>query len=128
MKIFPQDLIHNVSEVMFKNILTLMSFENQVMYFAMCSDDIREERLSKFAPEGTKNREMLTIEINSLTENELKLKRVQQDRKDEIDKEYINCARSYISSDNEAQMEVKALVDQWLKSIKEEVESTPKVA
>jgi hypothetical protein len=118
--IFPAELIRNLPENIFRNVIGLMPLESQVAYFAVQSENERDEALDRFAPKGSKSREMVDFEVTALLSNEVALRRLQGDRKLAIEADYLSQVRSYINSSSEAQVEIRSDVEAWLRKIENE--------
>jgi hypothetical protein len=118
LKFLPSDVITNISDNIFKAVVGAMPLEAQVQYFASRADDERNEILNRFASKGSKTREMIEIEINTIAKNEVALRKLQNDKRKSIDDEFMGLTREYISQHPEAQSEMKSEVEIWLKNIK----------
>jgi gas vesicle protein len=127
LSVLPGELAGNLPESVFRGIINLMPLETQVQYFAVQDDDQREESLDRFAAKGSKNREMVEIEVNAIAANEMALKRLKLDRKSSIESDFLSLARNYISSSTEAQVEMRAEIETWLKNIENKMASKSKV-
>ena len=118
-KNLPTSLVNKLPDNVFKQVIALMPLDSQVMFFATHEKEEREEFLNKFAPKGSKTREMIELELNPIIKNEFQLKKLQNDKKDLIVKEYLNFARHLISNTNEVQKEVMPILESWLIEIRE---------
>lgn len=121
LNILPKELVSNLPESVYRGVISLMSLENQVLFFAVQGAKEREDNLNRFASKGAKNREMLEIEINALVKNEIALKRLEGDRKASIEADFLALARNYVSTTAEAQVEMRSEIEAWLRDIQEEV-------
>lgn len=116
----PGDLISNLPESIYKEVVGQMALESQVQYFAVQDEDDRESKLSLFAPKGAKNREMIEVELSALVNNEIALKRLQTEKRESIEHNFLSLARVYVSTNPEAKSEIKSEVESWLRQIKSE--------
>lgn len=118
-KNLPTSLVNKLPDNIFKQVIALMPLESQVMFFATKEKEERDEYLNKFAPKGSKTREMIELELNPIIKNELQLKKLQNDKKELIIKEYLNFARHLISNTADVQKEVMPILEGWLIEIRE---------
>jgi hypothetical protein len=118
LKFLPREVLTNVSDSIFKGVIGAMSLEAQVQFFASRPDEERLESIDRFASKGSKTREMIDVEINMITKNEVALRRLQNDRKKSIDDDFMILTREYIEQHPEAQSEMKSEVEIWLQNIK----------
>lgn len=119
LNVLPADLVNGLPENVYRPVITLMPLEGQVHFFAIKDEDERESSLDRYAAKGSKNREMVEIEIDALVKNEVALKRLKSDRKASIEAEFLAMVRSYVSTSVEAQFEMRSDVEAWLREIKE---------
>ncbi len=118
LKFLPREVLSNVSDSIFKGVIGAMSLDAQVQFFASRSDEERLESIDRFASKGSKTREMIDVEINMITKNEVSLRRLQNEKKKSIDDDFIMLTREYIEQHPEAQSEMKSEVEIWLQNIK----------
>lgn len=119
LKVIPGSIANTLPDAIFKQVIALMPIEMQVQFFASMDKEERDDYLNKFASKGSKNREMIDLELNPILKNEMQLKRLQNDRKEALKKEYLSFARQYISSSPDAQKEVEPMIESWLNEIRE---------
>lgn len=105
-----------------------MPIDLQVQYFASMDSEEREQNLNKFATKGTKNREMIDLELNPILKNEVQLKRMQTDKREKLQTEYLNYARQFVASSSDAQKEIVPIIENWLIDLRDEDIQTHKAA
>lgn len=120
LKIFPKKLIPEISDEVFKQVVALMPLDVQVQYFASMENEQRDEVLNKFAPKGSKSREMIDVELITILKNEVMLKRLQNEKRSKLEQEFISYARQLISTNQEIQREVIDQVEKWFSEINNE--------
>jgi hypothetical protein len=123
MKILPWEIVAQLPDSVFKNLVSSLPMDFQVQYF-ISQGDKREEELSRFASKGSKGREMIDVEMSVVLKNEVLVKRIEGDRKFQIQAQFVDYARKYLSADVEAQKEVESLVMDWFTDIKREFKGT----
>lgn len=121
LKTFPSTLCQSLPTTLYKNIVALMPMELQVQYFASMSDADRAENLDRFATKGSKSRDMLDLELSTIVQNEIQLRRLQRDKAEELKLEFLGYTRNYIAQNHDAQKEVKSIVEEWLSELNNDI-------
>lgn len=127
MKTFPSALCEALPNSIFKNVISLMPIETQVQYFAAMDESLRNEKLDQFASKGSKNRDLLELEMSTIIKNEVQLRRLQKEKSEELKAEFLLYTRNYISNNPDAQKEVRSIIDEWLSELGE-IQSVHEVA
>lgn len=127
-KVLPSSILTLIPDSIYKQIVTLMPIDLQVQYFASMDSEEREQNLNKFATKGTKNREMIDLELNPILKNEVQLKRMQTDKREKLQTEYLNYARQFVASSSDAQKEIVPIIENWLIDLRDEDIQTHKAA
>ncbi len=117
--IFPMELVNGLPDTIYREIVALMSIEQQVLYFVSMGDN-RYEQLDRIASKGSKSREMIEFEVNATLKNEMATRRIMIDKKSNIEMEFLKSVRNYISTHPESQKEVYPVMTRWLEEIKSE--------
>lgn len=121
--IFPSDLLSSLPDALFKEAIAKMPLETQIQYFLSLSDEEREASLNRFAPKGSKSRDMVEVELTAMLKNELLVSRIRNERKEMLEMEFLGFVRDYLTHASEAQKEVVGIIEFWLKEIKTDSES-----
>jgi hypothetical protein len=124
LSVLPNEVMARLPDETFREVMSLMSQENQIIYLACLSNMERNTQLERFAARGSKNREMLEIELSSLVDNELSMRRLTGERKNAVMQNFLKVARDYLSKNAMAKKEVTPVVRDWLEDIKGEINST----
>jgi len=115
--IFPSDLVVDLPDSIFKEAIGKMPAELQVHYFVSLSDDQRDLSLNRFAPKGSKARDMVELEMNSILKNENLTFRIQNEKKESLELEFLKYVREYLNTNPDAKKEVATMVEAWLKEV-----------
>lgn len=124
LSVLPNEVLARLPDETFREVMNLMSQENQLIYLACLSGMERNAQLERFAAKGSKNREMLEIELSSIVDNELTMKRLNGERKKAVMQNFLKVARDYLSKNAMAKKEVMPVMRDWLGEIKTEIESS----
>lgn len=116
-KIFPRSLVAQVPDEVYKKIVELMPIETQVQYFASMENDQRDTMLDKFAPNGSKGREMIDVELSVILKNEVALRRLQNEKRERLQQEFLSYTRQLISGNQDIQREVIDQIESWFTEI-----------
>lgn len=116
-KIFPRSLVAQVPDDVYKKIVELMPMETQVQYFASLESNIRETMLGKFAPKGSKGREMIDVELSVILKNEVSLRRLQNEKSERLQQEFLSYTRQLVSGNQDIQREVIDQIESWFSDI-----------
>lgn len=119
MKILPWEIVSQLPDTVFKDLVSGLPMDFQVQYF-ISQGEKREQELSRFASKGSKGREMIDVELAVVLKNEVLVKRIEGDRKNHIQAQFVDYARKYMSTSPEAQKEVAPLIMDWFTDIKRE--------
>jgi hypothetical protein len=112
-KIFPRSLVAQVPDEVYKKIVELMPIETQVQYFASMENDQRDTMLDKFAPAGSKGREMIDVELSVILKNEVALRRLQNEKRERLQQEFLSYTRQLVSGNQDIQREVIDQIESW---------------
>jgi hypothetical protein len=118
-KHLPSELAKSIPDSIYKLVVSAMPLELQVQYFASMNDEDRKIAMDRFASAASKGREMIELEVKTLTRNEIALRKLQTEKKSAIDFEFLTYTRKIISTNQEAQKEILDVVDQWLNQLKD---------
>jgi hypothetical protein len=118
--IYPAELISQLPDNIYKEVVSQMAIETQVQYFVSLGDD-RSEQINRVASKGSKNREMIEFEINSILKNDLLTQKIMTEKKSDINQEFLNLTRAYIVQHPDSQKEVFPIMKKWLEGIKRDV-------
>lgn len=111
---YPKSLLLQLPEKVFQFVLTKLSLENQVKYFVTLDSDVRKTRLEWVAPHGSKAREMLDIEIETIVNNAANCAKFKKEHSKNIEAEFIKISREVIAGHEELQNEVLEQLSLWL--------------
>jgi len=120
MKILPWEIVAQLPDAVFKELVSSLPMDFQVQYFISLGEEKREQELSRFAAKGSKSREMIDVELSVVLKNEILVKRIEGDRKFQIQSEFVDYARKFVSSNEGSQKEVSPLIMDWFIDIKRE--------
>lgn len=120
LKIFPKILVPEISGEVFKQVVALMPMDVQVQYFASMENEQRDDMLNKYAAKGSKSREMIDVELNTILKNEVMHRRLQNEKKSKLEQEFISYTRQLVSTNQEIQREVIDQVETWFSEINNE--------
>jgi hypothetical protein len=118
MKAFPSDLLVYLPDTLYKDAVGKMPSDVQVQYFICLNEEDREAAMNRFAAKGSKQRDMVDLEINSLLKNEMLTSRIRNEKKEALELEFLGFVRNYINETEEAKKEIYTMVEGWLKEIK----------
>lgn len=124
---YPKSLIQQLPEKVFQFVLTKMPRENQIKYFVTLDNDQRKIRLDWVAPSGSKAREMLDIEIDTITNDPNVYAKFKKDNAKEAQLEFIKMSRAAIATHEELQTEVQDSLVLWLEQLNNK-DSTNEIA
>lgn len=127
MKILPWEIVAQLPDTVFKELVSSLPMDFQVQYFISLGKEMREQELSRYAAKGSKSREMIDVELSVVLKNEILVKRIEGDRKFQIQAQFVDYARKFVSSSEGAQKEVSPLIMDWFADIKREAGETAKV-
>lgn len=116
MKRTPESVLHVLPENMIKTIFTRYPLANRVEFLLALDEEDRNFYISVTAPEGSKSFELLSIELESAQENELMMKRIQNDS-DAIMDQYAQFARDYIARDASLSQHLGRVVSDWVEDV-----------
>lgn len=122
-KILPWEIVAQLPDTVFKELVSGLPMDFQVQYF-ISQGDRRENELSRFASKGSKGREMIDVEMSVVLKNDVLVKRIEGDRKNQIQAQFVDYARKYMLANPEAQKEVAPLIMDWFTDIKREFTGT----
>ncbi len=120
MKYLPWEIVGQLPDNTFKELVSSLPMDFQVQYFISLGEERREEELTRFAAKGSKGREMIDVELSVIMKNEILVKRIEGDRAFQIQSQFVDYARKFVSSNEAAQKEVAPLIMDWFNDIKRE--------
>lgn len=115
----PLELINELPDAIYRDIVASMPLENQVPYFVSLGED-RVAQLDRVASKGSKNREMIDFEVSSTLKNEILTKKILTERKASIEFDFLKAARAFIAGNPESHKEIYPIMERWLEDIKKE--------
>lgn len=118
--ILPSEVLDRLPGETFKEVMSVMSQEDQIVYLACLSEGHRNKQLERFAPAGSKSRDLIEIELSTVLGNEMMMKRLNGERKNMVMQNFLKVARDYLSKNAEAKKEVQPVMREWLDGIKKE--------
>lgn len=124
MKFLPWEIVGSLPDNVFKELVSSLPMDFQVQYFISLGADRRESELNRFAAKGSKGREMIDVELSVVMKNDILVKRIEGDRAYQIQAQFVDYARKYVSSNEASQKEVAPLVMDWFADIKRETSGT----
>lgn len=128
LSVLPSEIVDRLPGETFKEVMGVMSQDDQVFYLACLNENSRERQLDRFAPTGSKIRDMLEMELEGLLGNDVQMKRLTGERKAEVMQNFLKAARNYLSKNAGAKKEVWPVTREWLESIKSEIDYQKKKA
>lgn len=121
LSVLPSQIIDRLPGDVFAGVMGALSHDDQLNYLATLSANARETQLERFAPEGTKAREMIELELSEILDNEIHMRRLGGERKNEIMQNFLRVAREFLAKNPKAKKEVLPVTKDWLESIRAEV-------
>lgn len=126
LKVLPYDLIEELDSDVFSMLMEDVAKEKQIYYLASLSENAREEMLEKFAAEGTKVRELLNLELETVLIDEIAMQQLKGNRKHEVKADFFNAIRKVVTEKNDVKMHLTDSVKSWLEKVKMQVKRTEK--
>lgn len=109
---FPADLIIDLSVDTITDIMQLYPIDNKVSLLLSLEKLKGDKLLQKFAPEGSKAREVLNLEFNSIISNDLKKRQIERN-KEKYWIDFVKFTRDHLNSNANYNNEIKDLVTNW---------------
>lgn len=127
--VLPNKVINDLPPTSFLMVMDYLKPEERLNYLAILSEHNREERLDKMAPRGTKAREVLEMELESILADELQMRRLSgQASKESIRGNFLKAAREFVSTNQVLKQEIAPVLSEWLFNIKQQLEHKTKKA
>jgi hypothetical protein len=111
-KQFPAQLISQLSSEAITDIMQVYPTDEKVSLLLSLDKMKADQILEKFAPVGTKAREVLSIEFNSIESNELRSRQIERNR-DKYWKDFVKFTRDHLNANTEFKVEIRDLVTNW---------------
>lgn len=126
-KYIPGELVLDLPVTFLKQTMQNYPLNKKVNLIASMNEDDQMKLMDSFTEEGSSAREMIVMELETLKENDLEYARVKK-QKNDLWQEFVNFTRKAVESDDSIQSDVEYLVDNWLKSLKDEKNQNLKVS
>lgn len=126
-KYIPGELVLDLPVTFLKQTMQNYPLNKKVNLIASMNEDDQMKLMDSFTEEGSSAREMIVMELETLKENDLEYARVKK-QKNDLWQEFVNFTRKAVESDDSIQSDVEYLVDNWLKSLKDEKTQNLKVS
>lgn len=111
-KQFPAELISKLGTDALTDIMQMYPTDAKVSLLLSLDKFKADQFLDKFAPIGSKAREVLNIEFNAIESNEIRSRQIERN-KDKYWKDFVKFTREHLSSSKEYEDEIKDIVSTW---------------
>lgn len=111
-KFFPASEINSLPPEFLKTILMNYPLVAKSQMLLVISEELKESFMEMFAPVGSKANDMLTLEFDNITKNELEFKKL-LDRGNQVWKEFVDFTRLSIKRDKHIKNEVDIILSAW---------------
>jgi len=112
-RFFPSFLVENLSDRVLTEVIKQYPIKNKVELLSLDNSSFNVRMINLFAPEGSKARDHLDIEMQGIVDD-LQAQRRITDQPGEIWSEFVDYVRSTIKSTKEFDHEVEAVVEKWI--------------
>lgn len=126
LKVLPAEIIDEMGADIFTMIMEEVEKDQQILYLASLPEYKRIEEISRFAAEGSKMRELLDLELETALADEIKMRQLMGDQKDQIRSSFFNSVRSVVAANKEIRRSLVPSVAIWLERIKDRIEREEK--
>jgi len=111
----PAHLVAKLPEDFLKDLLTRYSLDKKSELFMVLEDELKDQFLQLYAPDGSNVRDVLNLEFKKI-ERDTKLHKDIQARKEMIWREFVHYARAEMKANTNFTEEFDFIVDEWLES------------
>lgn len=111
-KQFPAQLIPQLSSEALTDIMQVYPTDEKVSLLLSLDKMKADQILEKFAPVGSKAREVLSIEFNSIESNEIRSRQIERN-KEKYWKDFVKFTRDHLNANAEYKEEIRDLVTNW---------------
>lgn len=111
-KQFPAQLISQLSSEALTDIMQVYPTDEKVSLLLSLDKMKADQILEKFAPVGSKAREVLSIEFNSIESNEIRTRQIERN-KEKYWKDFVKFTRDHLNANAEYKEEIRDLVTNW---------------
>lgn len=112
---YPAELIDSLPEKFLKEALTQYDLKKRVTMLMGLDESMKSYYLDICAPDGTKARDLISIEFETIERDEALLNKVINE-KEENWKDFVSHVRSLIAKDKEFRSEINLVVSEWVSS------------
>lgn len=110
---YPAELIDSLPEKFLKEALTQYDLKKRVSMLMGLDESMKNYYLDICAPDGTKARDLISIEFETIERDETLLNKVMNE-KEENWKDFVSYVRTLISKDKEFKSEIDSVVHNWV--------------
>ena len=111
-KQFPAQLIPLLGSDTVTDIMQIYPTDDKVNLLLSMDKLKADQLLDKFAPIGSKAREVLSIEFNSIESNDIRIRQLERN-KEKYWKDFVKFTRDHLIANPEFNEEVRDLVTNW---------------
>ncbi|WP_372655331.1 hypothetical protein [Halobacteriovorax sp.] len=116
----PAKSIYDLPETSMKIILTKMKQSSLVEFLVVTDENISSKLIEMIAPEGSKKREVLDLELSNMQTDEIKLAKLKKNKSD-VESKFIAFSRKLINKNAQIQEEISPIIDELcLKYVEED--------
>lgn len=124
---FPSFLIEELTDNVLREVIQAYPVKKKVELLSLENGELNVRLVRLFAPEGSKARDLLDIEMQSI-EDDLTVQKKIREQKDVIWEEFVNHTRSIIKEDKSLAAEVDETIETWIGKLVEGEEVTETTA
>lgn len=115
-RMFPSELILELPELFLKETLQGYPMAKRIELLISLNEDDRMTLLSSFAEEGSTARELMDMEIESISNDTAKVSMI-QNRAEEIWKEYVQFSRKNLENSPQYKVDAEKILTNWANKI-----------
>lgn len=123
----PAKAIYDLPEASMKIILTKMKQSSLVEFLVVTDESISSKLIEIIAPEGSKKREVLDLELSNMQTDEIKLAKLKK-TKSAVESKFIAFSRKLINKSAQIQEEISPIIDELCLKYVEEDQSNVQAA
>lgn len=118
-KQFPGALVFDLPVSLLKMVMQNYPMNKKINLLASLEEEKKTLLMESFLEEGSNAKEMIVMELETISNDEVALKRIQNSR-EEFMAEFISFARKSIESDRDHTEEIESLIVNWIDSMTEQ--------
>jgi hypothetical protein len=115
-KLFPSELILELPAAFMKETLQSYPMNKRLELLITRDEEERQKLLDTFAEEGSTARDLMTMEIENISNDAGKLASI-QDRTEDIWREFLNFTRQSLEKASQYQAPAQRLVEEWVSNL-----------